>query len=129
LNEVLSKTSKFGFTQALSMTLLRALTLGPLVYVIFFTNRRISTLEILRMDYAEKAAASLSYSGYREQMTADDDLLHQLKASLLSKFHDHPERLLRGHATSTMAKVETAGFTAETRVESGKQSTKPDDDD
>lgn len=129
LNRALSDKNHVDFSQALSMTLLRALTLAPLVYMIFFTNRRINVLEMLRMDYAEKAAASLSYSGYREQMTADEDLLHQLKASLLSKFHDHPERLLRGHTTSTTARVKTPGFSAETRFESGKSSSKPDVDD
>lgn len=106
------------FDQVLSLTFLRALTLGPLIYILFFTTKRISILEILRMDYAEKAAASLAYSGYKDQMTVDDDLLRQLKASLLSKFQDHPERLLRPEAISTRAKVSAPGFVAETTVES-----------
>jgi hypothetical protein len=118
LNKVLSNTkSGINFGQAFSMTMLRALTLAPLVYMIYFANRRVAILETLRMDYAEKAAASLAYSGYRDQMNADDDLLRQLKASLLSKFQDHPERLLRLGSMSTVAKVTTAGFSAETRVD------------
>lgn len=95
-----------NFSKALSITLLRALTLAPLVYVIIFTNKRIGVLETLRMDYAEKAAASLSYSGYRDQMASDDDLLQKLKASLLSKFHEHPERLLQKNTTSTASQTD-----------------------
>ena len=107
-----------GFWQALSLTLLRASVLAPLVYVLYFTTKRVSALETLRMDYAEKAAASLAYSGYREQMTNEDDLLKQLKGSLLIKFSEHPERLLRPDATHTSAKIKTAGFEAETSVNS-----------
>lgn len=102
--------------QALAAAILRATVLAPLVYVIYFTTKRVSALETLRMDYAEKAAASLAYSGYRDQMTNDDDLLRQLKGSLLSKFHEHPERLLRSGATSSSAKVRTPDFEAETRI-------------
>lgn len=102
--------------EALSVTALRVGVLAPLVYVIFFSTRRIQSLELLRMDYAEKAAASLAYSGYREQMDTDEDLLRQLKSSLLIKFAEHPERLLRVGETTTSAKVKTAGFEAETIV-------------
>jgi len=111
-------TAKAGtsFWQAISLTLLRASVLAPLVYLMYFTTKRVSALETLRMDYAEKAAASLAYSGYRDQMTSDDDLLKQLKGSLLIKFAEHPERLLRPGSTSTSAKVKTAGFEAETSV-------------
>jgi hypothetical protein len=124
LTKAIAGGAEDDLSRALSLTFLRSLALGPLVYVIYFTSNRINVLEMLRMDYAEKAAASLSYSGYREQMTADEDLLHQLKASLLSKFHDHPERLLRGNSTSTSSTVVAQGFTAESRVESVKDSSK-----
>jgi hypothetical protein len=118
LNEALKgATEGVTFVEALGMTFLRALVLGPLIYVLFFTTKRISSIEMLRMDYAEKAAASLSYSGYKDEMAVDADLLRQLKASLISKFQDHPERLLRLNATTTIAKVQAAGFSAETRVE------------
>ncbi len=102
--------------EALSLTLLRLSALAPLVYLIYFTTKRVSQLETLRMDYAEKAAASLAYSGYRDQMDVDEELLRQLKGSLLVKFAEHPERLLRTIDTTASAWVKTAGFEAEARV-------------
>jgi myosin heavy subunit len=116
LQQALATNRETDVTQALVAALLRASVLAPLVYVIYFTTKRISSLETLRMDYAEKAAASLAYSGYREQMNNDEDLLRQLKGSLLSKFHDHPERLLRPGSMSSSAKVKTPGFEAETHI-------------
>jgi hypothetical protein len=116
LNKALTSTNNVGIWESLSFTILRASVLAPLIYVIYFTTKRISSLEILRMDYAEKAAASLAYSGYREQVDSDEDLLRQLKGSLLIKFAEHPERLLRVEETSTAARIKTAGFEAETLV-------------
>lgn len=100
-------------TRALSITLLRATILAPLVFVIYFTTKQISSIETLRMDYAEKAAASLAYSGYKDEMTADGDLLERLRGSLIHKFAEHPERLLRKIPTREKIKVRARGFTAE----------------
>ena len=74
---------------------------------------------MLRMDYAEKVAASLAYSGYREEMEQDADLLRQLKAGLLVKFSNEPERLLSSHHSRTKASVRTHGFEVETETSSG----------
>lgn len=98
--------------RALPVTLLRATILAPLVYVIYFTTRQISSLETLRMDYAEKAAASLAYSGYKEEMSEDTSLLDRLRGSLLLKFAEHPERLLRRRPVRDTIEVETPGFKA-----------------
>lgn len=116
LQAALAGDENIDVTHALLATLLRASVLAPLVYVIYFTTKRISALETLRLDYAEKAAASLAYSGYRDQMTSDEDLLRQLKSSLLTKFHEHPERLLRPGSSSTLARVSTPGLELETRT-------------
>lgn len=118
LQKAIEANTTTSVSQGVSLALLRISALAPLIYLIYFTIKRVSGLETLRMDYAEKAAASLAYSGYREQMTSDDDLLRQLKGSLLIKFAEHPERLLRPSATSTSAKIKTAGFEAETSVNS-----------
>lgn len=115
---VTSQTDSIDGWEAFSLTLLRLSALAPLVYLIYFTTKRVSHLETLRMDYAEKAAASLAYSGYRDQMNGDDDLLQQLKGSLLIKFAEHPERLLRVGDTTTKAKVRAHGFEMETIVDS-----------
>ena len=78
----------------------------------FFTNRQISAAETLRMDYAEKAAASLAYSGYRDEMAADKSLLDRLRGSLLLKFAEHPERLLRKQKPQESISVTSDGFQA-----------------
>lgn len=99
-------------TDALLTTLLRATILAPLVYVIYFTTRQISSLETLRMDYAEKAAASLAYSGYKDEVSVDGNLLEQLRGSLLLRFAEHPERLLRKRPTSESIEIRGPGFSA-----------------
>jgi len=99
-------------TKALPVTLIRATILAPLVYVIYFTSRQISSLEVLRMDYAEKAAASLAYSGYKGEMSEDIGLLERLRGSLLLKFAEHPERLLRKRPVTDKIEVEGPGFKA-----------------
>ena len=95
--------------------------MAPLVYVIYFTQKTLSSIELLRMDYAEKSAASLAYSGYKDQMEADPDLIKQLQASLLMKFSEHPERLLHSGKYHSKAKVKTAGFEAEAETSSGEE--------
>lgn len=80
---------------AIYVTLLRTAILAPLVYVIYFTTKQVSNIDTLRMDYAEKAAASLAYSGYKDEMAVDGSLLDRLRGSLLLRFAEHPERLLR----------------------------------
>jgi hypothetical protein len=101
-----------GQESKLLVTLLRASILSPLVYVLYFTVKQISSLETLRMDYAEKAAASLAYSGYRDEMSADVSLLERLRGSLLLKFAEHPERLLRKSETRETISVTSPGFSA-----------------
>ena len=96
----------------LLVTLLRASILAPLVFVLYFTTKQISSIETLRMDYAEKAAASLAYSGYRDEMSADPSLLERLRGSLLLKFAEHPERLLRKTGTRETIEVSSPGFKA-----------------
>lgn len=81
--------------QAAFIAFTRVAVLAPLIWAVHFTSQRIQKLEILQVDYAEKAAASLAYSGYRSEMEADSDLLLRLKDGLLTRFSEHPERLLR----------------------------------
>jgi hypothetical protein len=126
---VTNQTDQVDGWEAFSLTLLRLSALAPLVYLIYFTTKRVSQLETLRMDYAEKAAASLAYSGYRDQMDVDEELLRQLKGSLLIKFAEHPERLLRTKETTTSARVKTANFEAETRVGPKREVLPPEDDE
>lgn len=111
VSSLITNENKVDGWQAFSLTLLRVSTLAPLVYALFFTTKRISQLEVLRMDYAEKAAASLAYSGYREQMENDTDLLQKLKESLLIKFSEHPERLLNKEKVTSKLKIETSTST------------------
>jgi hypothetical protein len=126
---VTNQTDQVDGWEAFSLTLLRLSALAPLVYLIYFTTKRVSQLETLRMDYAEKAAASLAYSGYRDQMDVDEELLRQLKGSLLIKFAEHPERLLRTKETTTSARAKTANFEAETRVRPKREVLPPEDDE
>jgi len=98
--------------RAIPLTLLRATVLAPLVYVLYFTTRQISSLETLRMDYAEKSAASLAYSGYKDEMSGDVSLLERLRGSLLLKFAEHPERLLRKRPVRDTIEVSAPGFKA-----------------
>ncbi|MFM5917512.1 MAG: hypothetical protein ACKOOL_08270 [Novosphingobium sp.] len=122
LENTLRETSTAGehgdFWKALSFTVLRASVIAPLVYVIYFTQKTLYSIDLLRMDYAEKSAASLAYSGYKEQMEADPELVKQLQASLLIKFAEHPERLLLSGGYSSKAKVKTTGFEAEVETKS-----------
>ena len=99
-------------SDALPVVLLRASVLAPLIYVFYFTTKQINSIEILRMDYAEKAAASLAYSGYKDEMAADQSLLERLRASLLLRFAEHPERLLRKRPSQEKLQVEAPGFKA-----------------
>lgn len=118
----------FSATEALSVDFLRLLLISPLAYVIYFTSGRVHDLELLRMDYSEKSAASLAYSGYSQQMNADPQLLNQLKASLLMKFSEHPERLLgRGRATSK-ASIKVPGYEAATEFSRDGERRKPSDE-
>jgi hypothetical protein len=118
----------FSAFEAVSLALLRALLLLPLLYVIYFTSRRVTDIELLRMDYSEKAAASLAYSGYSEQMDADPSLLNQLKASLLVKFNEHPERLLGRGRSVTKASIRVPGYEAATEVLTRGRRNKAEDD-
>lgn len=99
-----------GQETKLLLTLLRASILAPLVFVLYFTNRQIRTIDMLRMDYAEKAAASLAYSGYRDEMSNDASLLERLRSSLLLKFAEHPERLLRKVLPNERIEINESGF-------------------
>ncbi len=112
LEHTISNDAGSFLERAIPTTMLRATVLAPLVYVIYFTTRQISSLETLRMDYAEKAAASLAYSGYKGEMSEDGSLLERLRSSLLLKFAEHPERLLRKRPVTDTIKVETPGFSA-----------------
>jgi len=118
-------------SKAFYVTLLRATVLAPLVYVLYFTTKQISSLETLRMDYAEKAAASLAYSGYKDEMSVDPDLLDQLRGSLLLRFAEHPERLLRKTPSKEALKIKLPGFSAssESASESNKSSIRSDNDE
>ena len=120
LNSTEGNGQHIDFWKAFSFTLLRASVLAPLVYVIYFTQKTLSSIELLRMDYAEKSAASLAYSGYKDQMESDPDLIKQLQASLLMKFSEHPERLLHAGKYYSKAKVKTPGFEAEAETSSGE---------
>lgn len=91
--------------QAAFIAFTRVAVLAPLIWAVHFTSQRIQKLEILQVDYAEKAAASLAYSGYRSEMEADPDLLLRLKDGLLTRFSEHPERLLRTSSSSLHPKV------------------------
>jgi hypothetical protein len=131
LGDALNATENDGqhvdFWKAFSFTLLRASVIAPLVYVIYFTQKTLSSIELLRMDYAEKSAASLAYSGYKDQMEADPELVKQLQASLLIKFAEHPERLLHAGGYSSKAKVKTPGFEAEVEAKSENRSSNVDE--
>ena len=112
LEHNIGANGKSAMADALPFTLLRATVLAPLVYVLYFTTRQVSSLETLRMDYAEKAAASLAYSGYKDEMSEDVSLLERLRGSLLLKFAEHPERLLRKQPVTDRIEVEAPGFKA-----------------
>ena len=112
LEKSVSGTHEQFSTEAAYLTLLRATVLAPLIYILYYTTKRISSLETLRMDYAEKAAASLAYSGYKGEMSEDMPLLEQLRGSLLLRFAEHPERLLRKIPGIETVQVNRKGFKA-----------------
>ncbi len=80
---------------------IRSALLAPFVWAILFTSSRVQKIETLELDYAEKAAASLAYHGYKSEMETDSSLLERLKSGLLVRFSEHPERLLRKNPPST----------------------------
>jgi hypothetical protein len=110
--ETAVKTNDQSYSQRVTVILLRASILAPLVYLLYFTSKQIGATEALRMDYAEKAAASLAYSGYRDEMSEDHTLLERLRGSLLLKFAEHPERLLRKGGVRESISVDMPGFKA-----------------
>lgn len=118
LQHSVSPGSEISLAQTVPLALLRSTVLAPLVYMIFFTSRQISVIETIRMDYAEKAAASLAYSGYKGEMSEDNSLLDRLRGSLLLKFAEHPERLLRKHPSTEKIEVSGPGFRASSMSDS-----------
>jgi hypothetical protein len=54
----------------------------------------------------------LAYSGYKDEMSEDVSLLERLRGSLLLKFAEHPERLLRKQPVTDRIEVEAPGFKA-----------------
>lgn len=112
LQDSLKSTDALTVEKAIPFALLRATILASLVYILYFTSKQISSIETIRMDYAEKAAASLAYSGYKGEMSDDGSLLERLRGSLLLKFAEHPERLLRKRPVQDRIEVEGPGFKA-----------------
>lgn len=76
------------------MLFVRLAILSPVVWALFFTNRRFRYLETLQMDYAAKTSTALAYSGYIDEMDADPELSKRLKDGLVMRFLEHPSRLL-----------------------------------
>lgn len=97
---------------------IRSAILAPFIWAIVFTSSRFKRIEILEMDYAEKAAASLAYHGYKSEMESDASLLERLKNGLLVRFSEHPERLLRKKPPTTEIEAGNGLF----RVFSGSNS-------
>lgn len=112
LQDSLKSTDSLTVEKAIPLALLRATILAPLIYILYFTSKQITSIETIRMDYAEKAAASLAYSGYKGEMSDDGSLLERLRGSLLLKFAEHPERLLRKRPVQDRIEVEGPGFKA-----------------
>lgn len=112
LQNSLKSTDTMTVERAIPLAFLRTTILAPLVYILYFTSKQISSIETIRMDYAEKAAASLAYSGYKGEMSDDGSLLERLRGSLLLKFAEHPERLLRKRPVQDRIEVEGPGFRA-----------------
>lgn len=90
--------------------LIRSVVLAPLIWALMFTSSRIKMIEALEIDYAEKAAASLAYHGYKSEMETDSSLLERLKSGLLLRFSEHPERLLRKNPPWTEVSAQNGSF-------------------
>lgn len=116
LNEAIMSKNAENWGKISTILLIRTAAVAPFIFLIYFTTKRISQLELLRMDYTEKAVASLAFSGYKDQMDDDDGLIKQLMGSLLIKFSEHPERLLRQGTSRTTAKVKSPGFEVESET-------------
>lgn len=95
---------------------IRSAILAPFVWAIIFTSNRVRKIETLELDYAEKAAASLAYHGYKSEMESDHSLLERLKSGLLVRFSEHPERLLRTTPPTTEIEAQSLGFRLKSKV-------------
>lgn len=97
--------------------LIRSAVLGPFIWAVVFTSNRLKRIETLEMDYAEKAAASLAYHGYKSEMDGDSHLLDRLRSGLLVRFSEHPERLLRKSPPTTEVEADDGHFRVATRTD------------
>lgn len=91
-NAVAKEDSSIG---ALSTGLLiRSVLLAPFVFLGWFAAIQYRRIDLLRIDYAAKAAAAKAYVGYKDEMKGDPKLVAALKAHLIQRFGEHPVRLV-----------------------------------
>lgn len=91
-NAVAARTNNIG---ALTTGLLiRSVLLAPFVFLGWFAALQYRRIDLLRIDYAAKAAAAKAYVGYKDEMKGDPKLISALKAHLIQRFGEHPVRLV-----------------------------------
>lgn len=87
----------------------RILIVLPAFWALIFTNKRFVYLETLQMDYAAKAVTALAYSGYRDEMNDDSNLSTRLRDGLVTRFVEHPSRLLGEKVESSISITDREG--------------------
>ncbi|GAA4032787.1 hypothetical protein GCM10022281_10590 [Sphingomonas rosea] len=104
VKEVLPAVSAFSESvksgqgiEALGISLLiRTALLAPFVFLAWFASVQYRRIDLLRIDYAAKAAAAKAYIGYKDELKGDPKLTNALKAYLIQRFGEHPVRLVSG---------------------------------
>jgi hypothetical protein len=74
--------------------LVRTVLLAPFVFLAWFAAVQYRRIDLLRIDYAAKAAAAKAYIGYKDEVKGDQRLVNALRAFLIQRFGEHPVRLV-----------------------------------
>lgn len=84
--------------------LVRFLVAGPIIWFAWFAARQYGHVLRISEDYAFKEAAAMAFTGYRDEMGGDPELLKMLQESAIRTFGANPSKMLlkRGDAASPM---------------------------
>lgn len=84
--------------------LVRFLVAGPIIWFAWFAARQYGHVLRISEDYAFKEAAAMAFTGYRDEMGGDAELLKMLQESAIRTFGANPSKMLlkRGDAASPM---------------------------
>ncbi len=77
----------------LNILLLRLPVSGPIVWLGWFAVKQYGYTRKMQEDYAFKVASAMSFQGYKNEVTAEPELLKQLRQSAIENFSQNPLRI------------------------------------